>query len=75
MKKLYDYVTDDEQIAVIKNRTEDGHIAYLTVYSGKSRQNKMHVALNDGVTTQLEDFIQILKQMLSEIQQENKKAK
>jgi hypothetical protein len=72
MKRPADYITDDEQIAVVANKTEGGHTAYLTVYSGKSRQNKIFVATNDGLTDQLEDFIQILQQMLTEIKSEGK---
>lgn len=73
MKRPVDYVTDDEQISVVANRLEDGHVAYLTVYSGKARVNRIFVATNDGSTEQLEDFIQILQQMLGEIKEENKK--
>lgn len=79
MKRIYDYVTDDEQIAVVKNKRNDegksdsdGHTAYLTIYSSKARSNKIYVALNEGDTSQLEDFIQILQQVLKEVKSEYK---
>lgn len=76
MKRPVDYVTDDEQIAVVANReNESGIISYLTVYSSKARTNKIFVAMNkDGApsTEQLEDFIQILQQMSKEFKAENK---
>lgn len=70
MRLMNIYASDDGYLQVEPTYLDNGEINYITIYSGKQRQNRIFVQLQDN-GKQIDDLIQILLKYYAIIKENN----